>query len=63
MNKDFRKLTKAAEDRGWKLTKGSKHYVLEHPSGRRVIVADTASCHRALKNLDADIRRAERAAA
>jgi hypothetical protein len=63
MKKDLRKIMEAARLRGWTVTKGTRHFILDHPHGGRVVVATSASDWRALANVRADIERVERAAA
>ena len=43
-------------------TRSGRHYRLVPPDGPAVIVAASASCHRATKNIEADLRRARRPA-
>lgn len=63
MKRDLARLLEAARKRGWRLerTRGS-HWKLKHPSGAVVVSSSTPSCHRALLNLQADLRRGERRA-
>lgn len=59
--KDLRKLLDRAAREGWVSvhTKGG-HLCLIHTNGARVYAASTPSDHRALRNLEADMRRAVR---
>lgn len=61
MKRDLARLLTAARTRGWLVerTRGS-HWRLLHPSGALLITGTTPSCPRALRNLAADMRRAER---
>lgn len=63
MKADLRRLLAAARRRGWSVEKTrSSHWRLRHPSGAQVTAGSTPSCPRALMNLRADLRRAERRA-
>jgi predicted RNA binding protein YcfA (HicA-like mRNA interferase family) len=62
MRRDLVKLLTAARARGWTLsrTRGG-HLRLRHPTtGATVVTASTPSCWRAVRNIAADLRRAER---
>lgn len=61
MKRELKRLLAAARQRGWQVerTRGS-HFRLRHPSGALVVASGTPSCPRALWNLRADLRRAER---
>jgi predicted RNA binding protein YcfA (HicA-like mRNA interferase family) len=62
-NKDLRRLIRDARRRGWHatLTNGG-HIRLTHPNGGLVHTSYTPSDHRSIRNLDAQLRRAERRA-
>jgi predicted RNA binding protein YcfA (HicA-like mRNA interferase family) len=64
MRHDLRQLLRAAEARGWRveLTRRGGHVRLTHPDGTIVVTGSTPSDHRALANLKAQMRRAERGA-
>ena len=64
MRHDLKQLLRAAEARGWsvELTRRGAHVRLTHPSGGLVVAASTPSDHRALANLKAMLRRAEKGA-
>ena len=60
-NRDLRRIVRDAEARGWTCDLTRKgHLKLRHPSGAIVIAAWSPSDHRALKNLEARLRRVER---
>ena len=65
MRHALKQLLRAAEARGWsvELTRRGAHVRLVHPSGGLVVAASTPSDWRALANLRAQLRRAERRAA
>ena len=61
MKRDLRRLLAEARSRGWLVERTrSSHWRLLHPSGALLITGTTPSCPRALRNLMADMRRAER---
>lgn len=61
INRDIRKIVKAAEQRGWiaSLTRGG-HVRLEHPLYATVFGPQTPSCYRGVKNFEAKITKSER---
>lgn len=63
MAQPFKELLRAAEARGWTVDQnsGGKHLKLRRPGCRVVVCSRTPSDHRALKNIAADLRRAEKA--
>jgi hypothetical protein len=64
MKRDLARLIEAARHRGWQVEKTRKaHWKLRHRSGALVVSSGTPSCPRALLNLSAALKRAERAAA
>jgi predicted RNA binding protein YcfA (HicA-like mRNA interferase family) len=65
MRHALRELLRAAEARGWRveLTRRGAHVRLTHPAGGIVFAASTPSDCRALANLRAQLRRAEKGAA
>lgn len=62
MDKDTKRVVRAAVQRGWKLLDNSKHHVLRHPSGRKVTFSMSPSCSHAYKHVQRDIDRVEREA-
>lgn len=62
MNKDMKAVLKAAEARGWTVTQrtGSGHLRLVKPGCRPVFAPSTPGEYRGIKNLESQIRRAER---
>jgi hypothetical protein len=61
MDKDTKKVVKAACERGWTLLGGNKHPILQHIlSGRKVAVPSSPSCPHSSKNTQKDIERVER---
>jgi hypothetical protein len=63
--KDTRKIMRQATKRGWRDVseeyRSSGHYHLEWLDGSRITASYSPSCHRASKNLAADLRRVENA--
>lgn len=63
-NKDMRKLIRAATKRGWVVdkyaSKRTSHNVLRWKDGTRIFLSLTPSCHHAVKNAEADLRRVEK---
>jgi|APSaa5957512535_1039671.scaffolds.fasta_scaffold373557_2 hypothetical protein len=62
---DMKKLVRSATKRGWRdvtceKKRNSVHYVLEWTDGTKVYVSCTPSCHHAIKNCAADLRRVEK---
>ena len=62
---DMKKLVRDAIKRGWRdvtheRRRGSVHYVLEWTDGTLVYASSTPSCHHAVKNCAADLRRVEK---
>lgn len=60
MKKQFKPIVKAAQERGWVLTKGGKHDHLVHPSGRKVTVSLSPSDRNAEHVLARAIARVEK---
>lgn len=60
MEKEIKRIVRAALRRGWTLTQGGKHNILIHPSGRKVPISMSPSCPHASKHVRADIERVER---
>lgn len=61
MDKETKKVVKAACARGWTLQQGGRHPVLLHPpSGRKVVMSASPSCPHAAKNTQKDVERVER---
>lgn len=59
-NKELKKLLKEAEQRGWFFVQAKKHIKGRHSvTGKMVCTSITPSDHRALLNIDKDLRRAE----
>jgi predicted RNA binding protein YcfA (HicA-like mRNA interferase family) len=60
VKREVAEVLRQAEARGWRVrpTRGG-HWKLTHPSGAIVVAASTPSDARALKNLTANLRRAE----
>lgn len=57
----MRAAVRAALKRGWKYILVKKpHHRLEWKDGRRVTASLTPSCHHAVRNFEADLRRIER---
>lgn len=63
--KDFHQLMDKAREAGWNIIKcNGGHWRWTHPSfAKPMFTADTPSDHRAIKNVESFIRRAERQAA
>lgn len=59
--KNLRPAVEAAAGRGWVLERTKRHLRLFKPGCGFVVFPKTPSEYRGLKNLEADIRRAERA--
>lgn len=56
--KELRTLAKLAEQQGWEITKTSGgHFRWRGPDGALVISGSTLSDHRAVKNMQARLRR------
>ena len=63
MKRDLAGLLREARGRGWRVERTARsHWRLRHPSGAVVVTSGTPSCPRALRNVAADLRRAERRA-
>lgn len=60
MYKEIKIVVKAAERRGWKLVKGGRHDMLQHPGGRKLWVALSPSDRNAHKVLRRAIERVEK---
>lgn len=59
MDKDTKKIVRAAEKQGFEVVLSTKGHVMFHKDGRRVAVAaGTSSDHRGRSNLIAQLRRA-----
>jgi predicted RNA binding protein YcfA (HicA-like mRNA interferase family) len=64
MRHDLAKLLRQASACGWQVTRTRKsHWLLRHPSGAVVVMSSTPSDPRALRNMQAQLRRVERGAA
>lgn len=60
-NRDLRAILVEAEQRGWGVEQTRKgHLKLTHPTGAVVFAASSPSDHRAIKNMEARLRRVER---
>ena len=62
MNKDTKKIIKAARARGWVQLPNNGHHVIQHSSGRKVLISSSPSDRNAARNVQNDIDRVERAA-
>ena len=64
MKHDLKQVLRQAEAQGWRVqpTRGG-HWKLTHPGGGIVVTSSSPSDHRALANVRAQLRRAERRAA
>ena len=61
MKRELARLLADARRRGWSVTRTrSGHVRLRHASGATVFTGSTPSCWRATRNVEADLRRAER---
>jgi hypothetical protein len=62
MKRELHALFATARSRGWVITRtGGDHWKLQHPpTGAVIFTGSTPSCPRALRNTEADLRRAER---
>lgn len=62
MKRDLERLLREAQKRGWKVQGGGeRHWRLTHPNGSLLFCpASPSDGARGLKNLKADLRRAER---
>lgn len=60
MDKELRKVVKAAEKRGWKLVSGGKHYKLVHSSGRKMAMSISPSDRCAHRQVERQLARVER---
>lgn len=58
--KNLRPAVIAAAGRGWVLERTKKHLRLRHPDRGFIVFPKTPSEYRGLKNLQADLKRAER---
>jgi len=59
-NKELKKLLKEAEQRGWSFVQAKKHIKGRHAvTGKMVSTSMTPSDHRALLNINKDLRKAE----
>ena len=56
---DFRKLVQQAIKRGWREVRHNRHQVLVWRTGENLVVPQSASDQRAIKNLRAEMRRIE----
>ena len=58
-DKEIVKLIKELERQGWRVERGSKHFIAYSPdtSVRPITIPGTPSDHRSLKNLRAELRR------
>ena len=55
--KELNKLLSLANDQGWKVERAkNNHYKLLAPNGNIVFVSSTPSDHRALQNIERDLR-------
>lgn len=62
MDKETKRVVKAAKSRGWALTAGGKHHILVHsPSSRKVSFSMSPSCGNAHRQVERDIFRVEKA--
>ena len=61
MRHDLERLLRAARACGWQVTRTRKsHWRLLHPNGGIVVASGSPSDRRALRNMQAQMRRAER---
>lgn len=60
MDKELKKVVKAARARGWRQGPDGKHHTLLHPSGRKISVSMSPSDKNAYKYLERTILRVER---
>lgn len=60
MCNDLRKLRRELVQQGWELEVGGSHYKAYHPKGGFIVMGITPSCHHALHNIKADIKRLNR---
>ena len=60
MKKEIKRLIETAKSQGWVVTQArNNHYIWLSPCGQhRVVSSSTPSDRRALKNIEADLRRA-----
>lgn len=63
MDKDMKKIVKAALARNWVRLPSGKHHVIQHTSGRKVLISSSPSDRNASRNVQNDIDRVEREAA
>lgn len=59
MDKEMKKVVRAALKRGWLLEQGRRHYTLVHPYGRKVAFSCSPSDGNAYRGLERDIFRVE----
>lgn len=55
-NKDVKKMVKYAEERGFVIVRQKKHIIMRRRT-QQLVLSQTASCHRTMKNIRADIDR------
>lgn len=55
-NKALRKLLRDAETRGWVFSRGTRHIKGKHPNGQTATISVSPSDHRALKNIERDLK-------
>ena len=61
MKHDLKQQLRQAEAHGWQVTRTRNgHWRLLHPGGGIVVMSSSPSDHRALRNMRAQMRRAER---
>jgi hypothetical protein len=62
MDKETKRVVKAAKSRGWVLAVGGKHHILIHQeSSRKVSFSMSPSCGNAHRQVERDIFRVEKA--
>jgi predicted RNA binding protein YcfA (HicA-like mRNA interferase family) len=62
MRHDLAKLLRQASACGWQVMRTRRHWRLLHPNGGIVVLSSTPSDRRALLNVRAQLRRAEKRA-
>jgi len=58
-DKDINKRAKDLIKQGWRLLRKKRHPILVAPNGHKVVIATSPSDHRAYRNFQNNIRKAE----
>jgi hypothetical protein len=60
MRKDVKKALEPYLEKGWEISKSSKHYQMKHREYGTVVMSSTASCPFSIKHILGDLKRAEK---